>query len=512
MSWFRDGTKLLVSGHAHVGAGKPATWSVSTVTGSLRMLREGAWSPAVSPDDSRIAFGNTSGTEIWLMGANGEDAHRVLTLEKGYLFNRLEWSPNGQLLAFLEGNREFDQVSIVTLDPATGQTMAVFSDPRLKDFCWVPDARMLFSLSELPPNEKDYNLWEIRTDLRTGKAASEPRRITHLAGFSPQGLSLTADGKRLAFTNRRAQSDVYVGELEAKGMRLNSPRRLTLDDRIDWPGGWTRDSKAILFFSDRKGQFDIFRQGVADREAELVVAGPEEKRAPQLSPDGSWILYLAWDRTKSGVSRDSGRLMRVPAAGGPPETVFKVNGYPGIGQLLWGRWALSSSKGHPEFRCPSTRAAPCVVAELVQDQLIFTAFDPVRGRKGEVAKIEADPNFPAFWDLSPDGTRIAVGKDVIMSGPLSILPVSGGPAREVSVNGWGRLDSLAWSADGTSLFATSWSPDGSSLLRVNLSGEARLLWRETTWFERLLPSPDGRRLALGYVTAESNVWMIENFQ
>ncbi len=41
---------------------------------------------------------------------------------------------------------------------------------------------------------------------------------------------------------------------------LNAPRRLTVDDRIDWPGGWTRDSKAIFFYSDRLGTLDLFKQ------------------------------------------------------------------------------------------------------------------------------------------------------------------------------------------------------------------------------------------------------------
>ena len=85
MTWFLDGTKLLVSGEATVGHETEGIWVVSTVTGTLRLLRErGSSGAAISPDGSRIAFGNREGDEIWLMGANGQEAGRLLTLEKGY--------------------------------------------------------------------------------------------------------------------------------------------------------------------------------------------------------------------------------------------------------------------------------------------------------------------------------------------------------------------------------------------------------------------------------------------
>jgi hypothetical protein len=79
------------------------------------------------------------------------------------------------------------------------------------------------------------------------------------AGFTLLDLSPTADGKRIAFVRKTDQSDVYIGNLEANGFRLNSTRRLTLDDRMDWPAGWLRDGKTVLFFSNRSGHFDIFQ-------------------------------------------------------------------------------------------------------------------------------------------------------------------------------------------------------------------------------------------------------------
>src|SRR5271167_68019 len=91
--------------------------------------------------------------------------------------------------------------------------------------------------------------------------------------FPVTSLAITDDGKRLVFLNAKQQSDVYVGQLSDGGSELKSPQRLTLDERNDWPGGWSPDGKAVLFYSNRNGSFDIFRQGVSERNPETIVSG-----------------------------------------------------------------------------------------------------------------------------------------------------------------------------------------------------------------------------------------------
>jgi len=104
--------------------------------------------------------------------------------------------------------------------------------------------------------------------------------------------SVTADGKRLVFNRTRPQLDVCVSEFSAKGPRLNTPRRLTLDDADDLPFDWTLDNKAVLFTSNRTGTTNIFRQRMGETSAEMLVFGPEEKSPCRLNPDGTQILYL----------------------------------------------------------------------------------------------------------------------------------------------------------------------------------------------------------------------------
>ena len=147
---------------------------------------------------------------------------------------------------------------------------------------------------------------------------------------------------------------------------------------------------ALTNFSDRNANFDIFEQAVGkSAPVEIVIGQSEEKRDPQLSPDGRWILYLAWPNQRDDQLRSSGRLMRVPVSGGAPEFVAEVNGYPGSARMPRER-ELPSARGYPDFRCPSIPISgrPCVLAEAKGDHLVFSAFDPLQGKQGEVASME----------------------------------------------------------------------------------------------------------------------------
>ncbi len=299
-----------------------------------------------------------------------------------------------------------------------------------------------------------------------------------------------------------------MAELPANGGRFSKPRRLTFEEWINWPTAWTRDSQAVLFYSDRNGDLDIFRQGVNTREARALVTGPDETRDPRLSSDGRWILYLAWPRDGERVRSGEGQLMRVAVGGGPPQIVLRVAGYPGSARV--DPPDSLTAKGHPRFRCPSVPQSPCVLSELVQSQVVFTAFDPVEGRKGELARINVKGD--DFWDLSPDGRWIATGQLSGTDGRIRLLPLAGQAPREIFVSDWSFLESVAWAADGKALFVTGFASKGTPLLRVSLDGKAQLLYRGSKYVESLVPSPDGRYLAFSDMTVESNAWVIENLR
>ena len=479
------------------------------IGGTIRKLRDDARGAAVSPDGSRILFLAKHPTEVMVMHADGEGAHTIVPGVKGDGIMLPSWSPDGQRILFtrIHQTGQDPEFTLEGRDANGGNPVVVLANSDVRDFCWLPGNRLVYSAQEVSPHRNDTNLWELRLDPKTGAARSKPRKLTDWSGFIFWKLSATSDGKRLAFVNDRDQSDVYVGELEKNGTQMKTPVRLTLSEKNDWPGGWTSDGKTMLFYSNRNGNFDLYRQKVTDRSAEAMGTAPEEKRMPQMSPDGAWIVYLSWPRMPNEAQPSSGHLMRMPVAGGPPEPLFEVQGYASWG---WPGDIQRNIGDVPGFRCPSSRQGSCVLVEgdAEKKHLVFTPFDPAQGKKGQPTRVEF-PDEPA-WTLSPDGSRIAVTWFDTQAATIRIVPLGGGAARDLSLKGVTELIGLAWAADGNSLFAVRNSSKGALLLHVNLNGESQVLYRAAWDVGLPAASPDGRFLAYGAVNSNSNVWTIPN--
>jgi Tol biopolymer transport system component len=461
-----------------------------------------------SPDGSHIAFWKDE--KYWLAGPNGEEPRPLMELERRYQFRGPKWSPDGSRIVYLKNTFGTRDGSIEARSASDGSTTTLLAAMGLLDFWWTSDNRLIYSAAATS-EDATYDLWERHIDPKTLSMVGEPRRLTRWVGHSPGFVSISTDGKRIVTTKGYSQSDVYVAELESNRAKLKPEQRLTLDTRSDLPSSWTRDGKEILFFSDRNGAFNIFKQSPNSQDAELIVRGKEDARSPQLSADGRWLLYTVWpDRAQ----KQPVRVMRTAPAGGPSELVLEAAGAfkSGISFSPTGEQDPQGKglRSFPEFRCPSNPAAPCVVAEAEQDSVVFTYFDPVRGRGAEAARLRIPPS-TLFWDISPDGSRLAYGES--RSSPMdhvSVLSLKDQASRDIPLNAETNLSSISWSADGRDLFIATFKREGSDLLHVSSDGKVDVLSQVTgRWFGPPRPSPDDRFLAFGLRTVDSNVWLIE---
>jgi eukaryotic-like serine/threonine-protein kinase len=513
-SWFPDGTQLLAN--ANEVGGHKSMWTVSLLGQSARELREDALGWEVSRDGTHIVFTPAAPSgyvrEIWVMGSQGDTPQEVLALGENEWLSSIHWSPDGQRLAYIRWRQlSFAMGSwgaaIETCDlKGANRTVVVPAEHlSLQDYCWLPGRRIVYSRQESPGSNDD-NLWQISVDDQTGVATDKPRRVTQWAGSYLQGLSASADGKRLVLQKLTYQAQVYLGELAAGGTRINPPRQLTNDEANDRPTAWTADSKAVLFTSDRNGADGIFKQGINQNTAEPVVTGPQSAAFPRLSPDGAWMLYWEFPKTVGPTAespRPFGwtsaplRLMRIPVSGGVPQFVLES------------RNALS-------FGCAAAPAILCVLYEASQDkrQLTLTAFDPLRGKGKVLRTIEKEPSTEYFGSkLAPDGSTFAISTMYEAAIHIQLLSLSGGSDREITVKGWPNGEGLDWSPGGKGLYLGSVSPQSRTLLYVDLKGNARVLWQfkgagGSIWG---IPSPDGRYLATLGSIFNSNVWMLEGF-
>src|SRR5262249_12630202 len=260
--------------------------------------------------------------------------------------------------------------------------------------------------------------------------------------------------------------------LQADHAHITNPSLLTLSDGINAPFGWTADSKAVIFETDRNGRTEIRKQPLDADTADLIVSGnaTENVANPHVTPDGKWILYNVSPRDEGSDTEVS--LARVGIGGGPSQTLFQHHPY-----------------GH---RCANSPSSLCVFGEQTQDKkhAIFTSVDAVQGRGRELARFETEPGSEYDWEVSPDGTRIVVRKN---SEPrLDIISLDGHPAQQLTVKGWTTLVNLNWAGDGGGIFTSGQTPRGSILLYVDLKGNAHPLWEQKgssyTW---AAPAPDG---------------------
>ena len=493
LSWFPDGTRLL----ATVTGFQPnvdSLWVLSIFGQSPVKLLEGGSQAVVSHDGSQIVFLRRAGKELWLMAANGQSAHRVLAAADLEKLAGPVWNWDDKHLAYarvFSDVARFDTV-VEVLDLETGTVTTSFSDPQITAGTPLPDGRVIYARSEVISGQPGASLLVINSDPSSNKVTGKPRQIAHWPGSSVSALAVTSDGKRLLVLRGLEQADVYLADLV--GHQFGNVRRLTFNDRDDFPADWTPDSQKVLFASNRNGSIDIFKQAMDERNAETLIADPEDKLYIHLSPDGRWLMYFAYPGGFSPTK--SPLLMKAPLSGGPSQLVYKA-------------------RPASDFRCLKSPASMCVLSERENQQLVFYALDPIRGKGRELLRqlVSFTPDVAeSNWDVSPDGSYIALA---MPQGPptyIRVLPLMGGAPKNIPVDGWPAFQSIEWAADGQGWYVASRSAATNTLLFVDPQGHTKTLRQTLGGYDTYaIPSPDGHHLAFLEYTNANNAWLVENF-
>jgi DNA-binding winged helix-turn-helix (wHTH) protein/Tol biopolymer transport system component len=497
--WFPDSARFLA-----VNTRPPmhaSTWVVSLI-GPPRLLRDDASAWSISQDGGWIAFTANPGWfgahasfgyhELWVMRADGNDAHKVGETDASSAFSRVKWSTDGTNIIYVKQHLQTDK-SEYTIEARSvngGLPKTLVSHSSLHDFLSLSDGRLIYVVSEPETGDASCNLWETAT--LDAKPRGQSKRITNWAGYCMDDLSATAHGKVLAFRRWAVQSSAFVADLDLDRKRITNLSRLTLNEGLNVPTGWSADSKTVLFWSRQHGRTGIFKQSLGKDTAEPLVTGSENVQVPRMGPDSRSVLYLLIPRESSPSSPI--QLMRVSMNGGQPHPVLS-------GRVL------------DTHRC-ATAVGLCGIAERSGDgrQVIFTSVDLVKGRGRELGRFEVGDSSANYrWDISPDGTRIAV---LDGSGAhVTILPLFGkGRRGEFRVKGYRDLRSFDWAPDGKGFFTSSLTAAGSALLHIDLQGNVHILWgmkgSTAAWG---VPSLDGRHLVLSAFVVSGNIWTLEHF-
>lgn len=278
---------------------------------------------------------------------------------------------------------------------------------------------------------------------------------------------------------------------------MGAVQPLTTELRNDFPSAWTPDSRAVIFHSDRLGKFDIFRQALDQATAEPLVLGTADEMWAVVTPDGASLLYWI-------VPRDSKapmRLARAPLAGGVGEVVLTAPQGSSV------RCGVSSSFG-----------TGCLLAEGKGNRWTLYELDPVRGRGAERLSLELSRETLMQWSLSADGVHVAVAQFHTEENRIWLGNLRTRQIRPLSLAPYAGFFQISWASPGDALYLHAWTPRTESLLlRADLRGNVQVL--QTVFgvltnvkdYGPMIPSPDGRHLALTLVSRPRNVWLIENF-
>ena len=492
--WFPDGSHLLVSRAEKPG--KASLWRISVLGGSPWKLADDASGGSLSADGTHIAFRRGAltydglwGREEWVMRSDGTDQVKVAADKSDESqVGRPTWSPDGNRIAYIRSNWAWNArtSSVEMSEWQKPSSVTLFSDSRLSPALhWLPDDRLIYAFGSAQ-QQQDASLWVV--SLRQSKnISSAPKRISGGHGWISH-VSGSPDGKGVIFIRGNWLPSVYIAPLAADGTRVLASKRLTLDENENIPSSWTRDSKAVLFTSDRNGIREIFKQAIDQPVPESLMTNAEHLSQPRVTPDGSEILYISTPRPADPEAPSS--IFAIPVDGGPPRLVLKDVG-------IW------------NVQCARMPSTICLYSTAKGKTSQTFRFDVRSGKTADPP--QSDPK--CNWSLSPDGSQRAIVVFGANNGRIHLRSTSTGEMHDLTVKGWGGLMGLDWSADGRSLLV-SWHnfERDSALLNVSLDGNVSLLLKSTNpeiW--GAIPSPDGRWLAVAEAGGPKNVWQVENF-
>ncbi len=485
IQWFDDNVHLLLSGYDS-NSRRYIAWSVSVLGDSPVILLDDAYKPSLSPDSNSIAF-TRKNSELWIADATGEAARLFATAPDGSRFRlQPQFSADGQYL--LIGRTTLKPFSpVIEMHRVADGTRTLLFDPLgqvVRDAFLLQNGELLVALGM---GYEQTRLVSMRVDFARGRV-SDKQTLMDIEG-EIYGLRGSADESLVTAIQARAQTDVYVAELDSSGTALQNVRRLTLDDAWDRPSSWLADSRTILFHSKRQATKGIYAQRIDALHASPLVVDEHHNIYPVASPDQQWLWYFSKPAEHS--SDPPVTLMRKPLAGGPAQAF-------GTRHDDW--------RG---LRCATS--GRCIRAEHEQNQVVFFSFDPHDGSGRELARAAWTVPYAYFsWDISPGGDRIAMvdrSKDAIVILALDSVPAQ---RSDLHVEGFQSIQALSWDAKGSGFYVACFDEDDHTTLHVSLKGEVTVMRHQPLniggWMS---PSPDGRYVMLADWTKASNVLLFE---
>ncbi len=302
VGWSPAGDRLLVAGPAGLES-RPGLGGQGT------LIDPRAHSAGWSPDGKQVAY--VVGDSLFIGGVNHETP-RLVTV--GLQIHSPAWSPDGKWIAFVSGNLTYlanyniapSQIWLVPVAGGTSRPLTS-ADAVSMSPTWAPDSRRLLIVAGLGGVRDVYQL-----NLTSGgELRGPPVRIS--TGLNPSLISLSADGKQLAYSVATYYSNVWKIQLPRTGVASTRGALPVTNDRQVIEGlDISRDGRWLAFDSDREGVAQLFRMPLGGGPVQQITRDSNPAFKPSISPDGRDVVYHT-------IAQSLRRVFAIGIDGGAPK-------------------------------------------------------------------------------------------------------------------------------------------------------------------------------------------------
>jgi serine/threonine protein kinase/Tol biopolymer transport system component len=488
LAWIEPGRILFGSNRKPAGV-----WSISTVGGEPEPVTEikNARSFAMARDGKALALIQTAGdgtTGVWTASPVGSPlkpyAPAPFSAKLVYNNPNLQFSPDGKNILMMINRSGIDEAWLLPFPADNGKPphqiwkgMKSFGGTPTVE--WMPDnRRAILSMSTEMGEPRELIMADVQSE----------KLVPLLSGTSSFiGPVVSPDGKRMLVSE--AQSDYDIVQVNLEDAKVTP---LIATKRYEAMPSWALKAPVLVYVTDRNGPQEIWmRKDGEDRPVVTERDFPPESTqwfmAPSVSPDGTRVIYTRVER--NGLAR----LWISSLSGGAP---LRVTDSPDASETTgawspdgnWFTYHAGSSDGKISLLKVKTsgHATPMVVKDM-------------KNRLG------------ALPDWSPGGDWIAIN-----DGTASVLVALDGAKEKVL--GMGAVYSLAFSADGKSLYVIRQDGDHTILSSIDIAtaksrdvGEIPHEFRPNSNLSpslRLSLAPGGKSLVYSVGSATSNMWLV----